>query len=162
MNSGTMVPAETLHRPRTLLLQRKHLGSTSAFIQVPEVGQSRIEHFEDILTWVAEWSTMFGSLSPVVDSSVPLWFATYDNVQSLTLGTKFGGYLRQSRLINLLIGLASDGPRPSASSIQMCQLQANLTSMSLLTNPSACRVRFFISSNRIDCGGGFLQQVIVL
>ncbi|KIM76492.1 glycoside hydrolase family 25 protein [Piloderma croceum F 1598] len=39
-----------------------------------------------------EWSTMFGSYSPVVDSSLPLWFATYDNVQSLTLGTKFGGW----------------------------------------------------------------------
>jgi hypothetical protein len=83
---------------------------------------------------------MFGSYSPVVDSSLPLWFATYDNVQSLTLGTKFGGYVTQSRLINLLIGLASDGPRPLASSIQMCQLQANLTSMSLLSSPSACPV----------------------
>lgn len=38
-----------------------------------------------------EWSIMFGSYSPVVDSSLPLWFATYDNVQSLTLGTPFGG-----------------------------------------------------------------------
>jgi hypothetical protein len=34
---------------------------------------------------------MFGSHTPVVDSSVPLWFATFDNVQSLTLTTPFGG-----------------------------------------------------------------------
>jgi len=38
-----------------------------------------------------EWSTIFGSYSAVVDSSLPLWFATYDNVQSLTLRTPFGG-----------------------------------------------------------------------
>jgi len=141
-----MVPAETLHRPRTLLLQRKHLGTTSAFIQVPAVGHNRIERLEDILTCIAEWSTMFGSNSPVVDSSLPLWFATYDNVQSLTLSTKFGGYVRQSWLINLLVGFASDGPRPSASSIQMCRLQANLTSMSLQISPSAFPIRFCIPS----------------
>jgi hypothetical protein len=39
-----------------------------------------------------EWSTMFGSPTPVVDSSVPLWFASFDNVQSLTLTTPFGGW----------------------------------------------------------------------
>lgn len=40
-----------------------------------------------------EWSTLFGSYSPVLDSSAPLWFATYDDVQSLTLSTPFGGYV---------------------------------------------------------------------
>ncbi|KZP08576.1 glycoside hydrolase family 25 protein [Athelia psychrophila] len=39
-----------------------------------------------------EWSTLFGSYSPVVDASAPLWFATYDDVQSLTLSTPFGGW----------------------------------------------------------------------
>lgn len=39
-----------------------------------------------------EWSTVFGSYSPVVDNSVPLWFATYDGVQSLALNTPFGGW----------------------------------------------------------------------
>ncbi|KZP34118.1 glycoside hydrolase family 25 protein [Athelia psychrophila] len=38
------------------------------------------------------WSTLFGSYSPVVDASAPLWFATYDDVQSLTLSTPFGGW----------------------------------------------------------------------
>lgn len=28
-----------------------------------------------------EWSSLFGSYSVVVDSSAPLWFATYNNVQ---------------------------------------------------------------------------------
>jgi hypothetical protein len=35
---------------------------------------------------------MFGSYSPILDNSAPLWFATYDDVQSLTLTTHFGGY----------------------------------------------------------------------
>nr|QNJ46260.1 GH25 muramidase [Hypholoma polytrichi] len=39
-----------------------------------------------------EWSTIFGSTSVVVDNSAPLWFATYNNVQTLTLGTPFGGW----------------------------------------------------------------------
>jgi len=39
-----------------------------------------------------EWSSLFGSYSAVLDSSAPLWFATYNNVQTLTLGTKFGGW----------------------------------------------------------------------
>ncbi|KAF8336953.1 glycoside hydrolase superfamily [Cantharellus anzutake] len=39
-----------------------------------------------------EWSSIFGSYSVVVDNSVPLWFATYNNVQTVTLGTKFGGW----------------------------------------------------------------------
>nr|BAL02924.1 hypothetical protein [Pholiota nameko] len=39
-----------------------------------------------------EWSTLFGSTSFVLDNSVPLWFATFNNVQTLTLGTPFGGW----------------------------------------------------------------------
>ncbi|PPQ93596.1 hypothetical protein CVT25_005476 [Psilocybe cyanescens] len=39
-----------------------------------------------------EWSTLFGSTSFVLDSSAPLWFATFNNVQTLTLGTHFGGW----------------------------------------------------------------------
>ncbi|KAF9051774.1 glycoside hydrolase superfamily [Panaeolus papilionaceus] len=48
-----------------------------------------------------EWSTLFGSTSVVLDSSVPLWFATFNNVeapiltsmlQTVTLGTDFGGW----------------------------------------------------------------------
>ncbi|KAF8965784.1 glycoside hydrolase superfamily [Flammula alnicola] len=39
-----------------------------------------------------EWSTLFGSTSVVLDNSAPLWFATYNNVQTLTLGTPFGGW----------------------------------------------------------------------
>ncbi|GJJ12717.1 hypothetical protein Clacol_006961 [Clathrus columnatus] len=38
-----------------------------------------------------EWSNIFGSLSAVLDNSVPLWFATYDNVETTTLSTPFGG-----------------------------------------------------------------------
>jgi len=41
-----------------------------------------------------EWSSLFGSYSAVVDSSAPLWLATYNNVQTLTLGTKFGGWTK--------------------------------------------------------------------
>ncbi|KAF9051775.1 glycoside hydrolase superfamily [Panaeolus papilionaceus] len=39
-----------------------------------------------------EWSSIFGSDSVVLDNSVPLWFATFDNVKTLTMGTKFGGW----------------------------------------------------------------------
>jgi hypothetical protein len=39
-----------------------------------------------------EWSTLFGSTSFVLDNAAPLWFATFNNVQTLTLGTPFGGW----------------------------------------------------------------------
>nr|QNJ46222.1 GH25 muramidase [Deconica coprophila] len=39
-----------------------------------------------------EWSTIFGSESFDLDSGAPLWFATWNNVQTLTLGTHFGGW----------------------------------------------------------------------
>ncbi|KAF5328358.1 hypothetical protein D9619_013284 [Psilocybe cf. subviscida] len=39
-----------------------------------------------------EWSTLFGSTSFVLDNSAPLWFATFNNVETLTLGTPFGGW----------------------------------------------------------------------
>ncbi|PPQ96207.1 hypothetical protein CVT26_005612 [Gymnopilus dilepis] len=39
-----------------------------------------------------EWSTLFGSESFVLDNSAPLWFATFNNVETLTLGTPFGGW----------------------------------------------------------------------
>nr|QNJ46259.1 GH25 muramidase [Protostropharia semiglobata] len=39
-----------------------------------------------------EWGNIFGSTSVVVDNSAPLWFATWNNVQTLTMGTKFGGW----------------------------------------------------------------------
>lgn len=39
-----------------------------------------------------EWSNIFGSYSPVVDNSVPLWYATYDNSETLKYSTHFGGW----------------------------------------------------------------------
>ncbi|KAF8998733.1 glycoside hydrolase superfamily [Cyathus striatus] len=39
-----------------------------------------------------EWGNIFGSRSVVLDSSAPLWFATFNNVETLTLGTPFGGW----------------------------------------------------------------------
>ncbi|KAF8148288.1 glycoside hydrolase superfamily [Crassisporium funariophilum] len=39
-----------------------------------------------------EWSTLFGSTSVVLDSAAPLWFATFNNVETLTMGTHFGGW----------------------------------------------------------------------
>ncbi|PPR05769.1 hypothetical protein CVT24_006835 [Panaeolus cyanescens] len=39
-----------------------------------------------------EWGNIFGSTSVVLDSSAPLWFATWNGAQSLTMGTKFGGW----------------------------------------------------------------------
>ncbi|KAF8802045.1 glycoside hydrolase [Phlegmacium glaucopus] len=39
-----------------------------------------------------EWGTLFGSTSFVLDNSAPLWFATFNNVKTLTLGTPFGGW----------------------------------------------------------------------
>jgi hypothetical protein len=38
-----------------------------------------------------EWSTIFGSYSVILDDAAPLWFATYDNIQTLTLEIPFGG-----------------------------------------------------------------------
>jgi len=39
-----------------------------------------------------EWDTLFGSTSAVLDSSLPLWFATFNNVKTLELKTPFGGW----------------------------------------------------------------------
>ncbi|KAF8965741.1 glycoside hydrolase superfamily [Flammula alnicola] len=39
-----------------------------------------------------EWSTLFGSTGVVLDSAAPLWFATFNNVETVTLGTPFGGW----------------------------------------------------------------------
>lgn len=40
-----------------------------------------------------EWSNIFGSYGVVLDTSFPLWFATWDNNDSsLTMSTKFGGW----------------------------------------------------------------------
>ncbi|KAF8988653.1 glycoside hydrolase superfamily [Cyathus striatus] len=39
-----------------------------------------------------EWSNIFGSTGVVLDNSAPLWFATFNNVETLTLGTPFGGW----------------------------------------------------------------------
>lgn len=40
-----------------------------------------------------EWSNIFGSYGVVLDTSFPLWFATWDNNDSsLAMGTKFGGW----------------------------------------------------------------------
>lgn len=45
-----------------------------------------------IYSSIGEWETMFGSSSVVLDSSVPLWYADWDGVESLTLETPFGGW----------------------------------------------------------------------
>ncbi|KAI8345052.1 glycoside hydrolase superfamily [Mortierella sp. GBAus27b] len=39
-----------------------------------------------------EWGNLFGSRGVVLDNTVPLWFATYDNVQTLALKQPFGGW----------------------------------------------------------------------
>ncbi|KAF8522937.1 glycoside hydrolase superfamily [Hysterangium stoloniferum] len=39
-----------------------------------------------------EWSAMFGSTSVILDDTAPLWFATFNDVQTVTLGTHFGGW----------------------------------------------------------------------
>ncbi|KAH9474386.1 putative GH family 25 lysozyme 4 [Psilocybe cubensis] len=39
-----------------------------------------------------EWGTLFGSTGFILDNTAPLWFATYNNVETLTLGTPFGGW----------------------------------------------------------------------
>ncbi|KAF9483287.1 glycoside hydrolase [Pholiota conissans] len=39
-----------------------------------------------------EWSTIFGSTGVVLDSAAPLWFANWNNDQTLSLPTKFGGW----------------------------------------------------------------------
>ncbi|KAJ2975817.1 hypothetical protein NQ176_g5307 [Zarea fungicola] len=39
-----------------------------------------------------EWSTVFGSKSVVLDNTAPLWFAAWNNVESVTLSTPFGGW----------------------------------------------------------------------
>jgi len=40
-----------------------------------------------------EWSAIFGSTSIVLDNSAPLWFATYNGVENLTLQSPFGGWI---------------------------------------------------------------------
>jgi hypothetical protein len=39
-----------------------------------------------------EWGNIFGSQDVVLDSSVPLWFATYDDNPTLDLSNPFGGW----------------------------------------------------------------------
>jgi hypothetical protein len=39
-----------------------------------------------------EWGNMFGSTSVVLDTSAPLWFANWNNVQTVALSTPFGGW----------------------------------------------------------------------
>lgn len=39
-----------------------------------------------------EWASVFGSTGVVLDNSAPLWFATFDNVETLNLKTPFGGW----------------------------------------------------------------------
>ena len=40
------------------------------------------------------WESIFGSKSANVASDVPLWFATFDNVEDLNLRTPFGGWTK--------------------------------------------------------------------
>jgi hypothetical protein len=39
-----------------------------------------------------EWGNMFGSTSVVLDTSAPLWFANWNNVETVALSTPFGGW----------------------------------------------------------------------
>ncbi|KAF9582153.1 hypothetical protein BGW38_000572 [Lunasporangiospora selenospora] len=39
-----------------------------------------------------EWANIFGSRGVVLDNTAPLWFATFNNVETLTLTTPFGGW----------------------------------------------------------------------
>jgi len=39
-----------------------------------------------------EWSTLFGSDSFVLDDTAPLWFATFNDVETVTLTSPFGGW----------------------------------------------------------------------
>jgi len=39
-----------------------------------------------------EWSTLFGSTNFILDDTAPLWFATFNNVETVTIGTPFGGW----------------------------------------------------------------------
>lgn len=39
-----------------------------------------------------EWSNIFGSYGVVVANDVPLWFATYDNIETLNMKQPFGGW----------------------------------------------------------------------
>ncbi|KAK3191066.1 hypothetical protein K4F52_003016 [Lecanicillium sp. MT-2017a] len=41
-----------------------------------------------------EWEKVFGSRDVEVDKSVPLWFATFDNVETLDMKTPFGGWTK--------------------------------------------------------------------
>lgn len=45
-----------------------------------------------IYTSATQWTNIFGSKSVVLASDVPLWFAKFDNVESLDLETPFGGW----------------------------------------------------------------------
>lgn len=57
-----------------------------------------------------EWEKVFGSKGVEVAKDVPLWFATFDNVETLDLKTPFGGGLRRR-----------------GSSIRISRLRASLT-----------------------------------
>ncbi|KAF9904927.1 hypothetical protein EC991_002227 [Linnemannia zychae] len=39
-----------------------------------------------------EWGNIFGSRDVVLDKTVPLWFATFNNVRTLKMDTPFGGW----------------------------------------------------------------------
>ena len=47
-----------------------------------------------IYSSAGEWASIFGSKNVVLAPDVPLWFAKYDNVESLNLPTPFGGWTK--------------------------------------------------------------------
>jgi len=73
MRRGTMAPVSNIAQARSLISAARNSGPHRFGIY-------------------REWSTLFGSTSFNLDSSVPLWFATYDNVETLRLGTPFEGW----------------------------------------------------------------------
>lgn len=51
-------------------------------------------HKWGIYSTPGEWASVFGSRNVVLDNSVPLWFAVFDNVETLDIKTPFGGWTK--------------------------------------------------------------------
>ncbi|KAK3815804.1 MAG: glycoside hydrolase superfamily [Linnemannia gamsii] len=56
------------------------------------IGATKSEFAYGIYSSRGSWAAIFGSPSVILDSNAPLWFATFDDVDNLRLGSPFGGW----------------------------------------------------------------------
>lgn len=64
-----------------------HRGSVLRIISIYKLLLNYLLFFQQ------EWSLVFGSYTPVLDSSAPLWFATYNSVEVRSTDAQINGLI---------------------------------------------------------------------